>query len=325
MIAKPFDTSNYDRIIRIVVSLAVMLGTSCLSQVAMADDDDVVNANGFEPGVFPNGFALGSLEGQVNPPGEGQLISPGLWLKSPDVPANTSSAVVQSAVFAPGGGSQAVKVDRAANFDARWAVPVNALAYPDYPNPFPPEPAQPCLCLSWDMQVLQSAGNGDTTFGPFFGIEAYDDDGIVVGLLGSLGVDAATGDVLYQAAGTGTLTETGSVVNFGEWNHFQIKLDYSTKQYDVFLNYANLGTIGFVDENNAAGPLTKLSDVDIATLAAAGDAASLALTGTGYFDNFLVREGACPIPEPGSLILALLAMTAGLLPFRSRRRMDAVV
>jgi hypothetical protein len=287
---------------------------------AVADDDDLVNAAGFEPGAVPFGFSTGTLEGQFNPPGEGQVVSPGAWLKSPNDVTNTSTAIVQAAIFAPGGGSQAVEVFRASGDDARWAVPVNALGYPDYPNPFPPEPAQPCLCLSWDMRVSQTTGPDDT-FGPFFGVEAYDDDAIVIGLLGSLGVDATTGDVLYQAADTGAFTETGSTVSFDDWNHFQMKLDYSTKDYEIFLNYVSLGTIGFVDENNVPGGLVRFTDGNISALAAMGDAASLALTGTAHFDNFLIREGSCPIPEPMTGTLVLLAATTHLLVYRPRRRM----
>ena len=36
-----------------------------------------------------------------------------------------------------------------------------------------------------------------------------------LGLLGSLGVDATTGEVLYQAPGTGFLTAAGPIVAFG--------------------------------------------------------------------------------------------------------------
>src|SRR5687767_1401669 len=92
---------------------------------ASADDDDIVNANGFDlpfSTVFPGS---GQLEGQVNPPGEGQVLPPGQWLRTPA--SGGSTAVVQSAVFAPGGGIQSVRVNSAATNDALWAVPVNAL------------------------------------------------------------------------------------------------------------------------------------------------------------------------------------------------------
>lgn len=311
--------------IRLPFSVCLSFAIAALGVIgvgeAWADDDDIVNAMGFEPNP-PYGFTTtfigtGQLEGQINPPGEGQVIPPGQWLRT--MGSGGSTAVVQSAVFHPAAGNQAVRVDRAANNDARWAVPVNHLGYPDYPNPFPPEPAQPCICVSWDMLVEQTFGP-DGTFGPFFGVEAYDDDAIQVGLLGSLGVDATTGDVLYQDTGTGFLTETGRVVGFGQWNHYQIKLDYSTKEYSFFVNFAMLGSTGFVDEPNVPGGLNRFTDADIATFAAAGDPDSLALTGTAYFDNFLVREGACPIPEPSALMLIALGLATGsCVRLRGRR------
>lgn len=293
----------------LVAGLAMVAVLSFVAGTAIADDDDIVNANGFELPFTTVFGGTGQLEGQVNPPGEGQILAPGQWQRTP---GGTSTAVVQSAVFQSG--VQAVKVDRAANNDVRWAVQVDHLGYPDYPNPFPPEPAQPCICINWGMRVQQTQG-AQGTFGPFFGVEAYDDSG-VIGLLGSLGVDATTGDVLYQAPGTGTLTETGSVVAFGQWNNFQIKLDYSTNQYTIYRNFASLGTFGFVD---GAG-LDQFSDADISALGAAADAASQALTGTAYFDNFLVREGGCPVPEPATFALIGFGLAGASLVARRNRQ-----
>lgn len=321
MTLKKLATAAVRGSLRIGLYFAIISALAGGAREALAADDDIVNAMGFEPNP-PYGFTTtflgtGQLEGQINPPGSGQVIPPGQWLRSPS--GGGSTAVVQSTVFHPGGGTQAVRVDRAADSDTRWAVPVNHLGYPDYPNPFPPEPAQPCLCISWDMRVEQTIGP-DGTFGPFFGVEAYDDDSVRVGLLGSLGVDATTGDVLYQAPGTGVFTETGSGVSFGDWNLFQIKLDYSTKEYTVFLGFQNLGSFEFVDESNTPGGLNRFTDADIATLAAAGDAASRALTGTAYFDNFWAREGDCPIPEPNTMLMLALGLMAASCGGRSHRR-----
>jgi hypothetical protein len=280
-----------------------------------ASDDDIVNANGFEPSSPPNGFSTtflttGQLEGQFNPPGAGQLISPGQWLRSN--PGSPSTAVVQNSVFAPGGGSQAVKVVRAPNTFDRWAVDASGQGYPDYPNPAPGQPQQPCICITWDMRVQGPAGiNNGNQFGPYFGVEAYDDQGNPLALLGSLGVDATTGDVLYQAAGSGNLTETGASVPFGQWNRFQIKLDYSTHQYTTYVNGAAVGVIStFVDNAANPGLLNEFSDADIAALAAAGDSVSMGLTGTAYYDNFTVREGLCAVPEPASIGLAFISLCA---------------
>jgi hypothetical protein len=306
MIRNKLGATAVRRPLTSLLALVVVVG---FAGTTFADDDDVVNANGFELPFTTVFGGTGQLEGQVNPPGEGQVLAPGQWQRTP---GGTSTAVVQSTVFAPGGGTQAVRVNRAANNDVRWAVQVDHLGYPDYPNPFPPEPAQPCMCVKWDMRVEQTQGAAGT-LGPFFGVEAYD-DASGIALLGSLGVDATTGDILYQATGTGFLTETGSTVNFGQWNNFQIKLDYSTDQYTIYRNGASLGSFGFVD-----GDLDQFSDADISALAAAGDAASMALTGIAYFDNFLVREGACAIPEPTTFAMIGFGFVGASLVRRNRR------
>jgi hypothetical protein len=162
------------------------------------------------------------------------------------------------------------------------------------------------------MRVQGPAGvNNGNQFGPYFGVEAYDDAGNPVALLGSLGVDATTGDVLYQAAGSGDLTETGATVAFGQWNRFQIKLDYSTHQYTTYLNGAQVGVITtYVDNAAYPGQLNEFTDGDIAALAAAGDSVSMAMTGTAYYDNFTIREGVCSVPEPASIGLAIMSLYA---------------
>jgi hypothetical protein len=215
----------------------------------------IVDTGGFES------FTLGPLGGQQG------------WLTAG---AGGSSATVQSATVLSG--SKAVTVQRAANSDRRWAKPVTGF------------PTQRFVVIDWDMRVAFSGASN--TFGPFFGVEAY--DGSVAsaqtppGVLGSLGVDATTGDVLYQAAGTGALTETGVVATFDTWNHFRIVLDFSTDMYHAFVNGTKVAAPSFVD---ASFNLNQFTDADIATFAAAGDAVANALTGTAHFDNFTVWHG----------------------------------
>lgn len=270
----------------------------------------IVDGEGFEPPAysttFPGGTGDGRLEGQLaSLPGDGVQSA---WRATF---GTTSTAVVQTGVV--NSGVQAVQLDRAANEAAgggRWAVPVSG--WPDDAR---------FICIEWDMLVEDAAGPTGS-FGPFFGVEAYDDDGIGFsnGLLGSMGVDATTGDVLYQAGGTGFFTETGSVVNFGEWNHFQIDLDYLLNQYSVILNGQILATELFVD-----GPgLDQFTDADIAAVAAAGDSISQSLTGTAYYDNFIVYQPAVKIPEPSTLALAATALVATPWLARRRRRRRAV-
>jgi hypothetical protein len=307
------------------VCVAVVSALTIDAEQALAADHDIVNAGGFEehpPYGFTTTFlGTGQLEGQVNPPGFGQSpppMPPGQWLRPLGV--QTGTGVVQSSVVK--NGTQAVRIERVGNSPDRWGVPVNHLAYPDYPTPPVGEDAQPCLCINWDMLVEGPSGSGDDAFGPYFGVEANDDDVNGIHLLGSLGVDATTGEVLYQAPGSGNLTAAGPSAAFGTWHNYQIKLDYSTHEYTIRHDGVPLGTFAFVD-----GPNDQFSEANIFALPAAGDPDNLARAGIAYFDNFLVREGElCDttgtiIPEPTAIALALLGMA--LVPQIARRQRRA--
>ncbi|MCC6493807.1 MAG: hypothetical protein IT424_12395 [Pirellulales bacterium] len=270
----------------------VVFGLALWCDAASMRAQTIVDSQGFEAPLFTTTFnTTGQLEGQT------PATFNGTWLRTKG--AGSSTAVIQTAVVESG--SQAVRVDRIGNSNDRWGIPVSGYPAGDY------------ICISWDMRVDQTTGPAGT-FGPFFGAEAYDDDGTAIGLLASLGVDATTGDVLYQAPDTGFLTETGVLVNFGQWNNFMIDLDYANHVASYYVNSTPLGTFGFVDQNNVAGGLDEFTDADISALAAAGGA-SESLGGTAYYDNFTVVEGLC-IPEPTGAALAV----AGLAAIMARRR-----
>ena len=254
----------------------------------------IVSSQGFEPGggYSTTYLGTGQLEGQ--PAGH-----PTPWMRT--VGASASTANVQSTIVASG--TQAVQLDRAADANAndRWGVGV--FGYPSLP----------IVSVDWDMRVTQTPDAGGT-FGPYFGVEANDTDGPVgggsVGLLGSLGVDATTGEVLFQETGTGFLMPTGATVNFDEWNHFLMIFDYTFNNYMYFLNGQMLGTEPFVDGPN----LDQFTDASLFGLPA-GPGASLSLPGRAFFDNYLVQEfsskDAVPIiPEPTSWVLAAIALVA---------------
>jgi|GEM_PF-2440572 len=228
----------------------------------------------FDSGGFESpAYALGDLEGQNG------------WQATVGV---LGTAVVQSSTVS--GGSQAVQVDRAAGGDDRYGVLVS--------------PTQRFVCVTWDMRVQQTVSND---FGPFFGVEAYDDSGAALARLGGLGVDASTGDVLYFDSAVG-LAETGQLVAFGEWNAFQIDFDLGLQQYSVFLNGAELLTTDF------ESPATTITDVDLAALAASATGGDL--TGTAYFDNFRVVETdskrVTSVPDGGTTALLSLLAFGGL-------------
>lgn len=255
-----------------------------VSVAASAASFTLIDGEGFEAPDYSTTFVgTGQLEGQFASTLGG--FGSTQWVQSPL--AGTSTAVVQSTVVASG--SQAVQVDRAANSDDRWAVPITGA------------PAEPLVCIEWDMYVEQSSTTG---FGPFFGIEAYDDDATSLLRVGMLGVDAATGDVLVSNLADG-LIETGVVVGFDAWNSFRMVLDYTTDTYYSYVNNSLIYVTGF--ESLGADQFT---DADIAAIAASGDPDSQAATGTAYFDNYFVIEtdDFSKIPEPSSLVIGVLAL-----------------
>jgi hypothetical protein len=246
----------------------LVLCAATVQQVRAAST--IVDAFGFESPTFVNG----------------DLKSQNGWNKT----AGTSTGVVESSIAYTG--TRAVQVTRATLSDDYWAVVKGGY------------PTGRFVTIDWDMAVNQTFTTG---VGPFFGVTAWDyqQNGSGspppgVGLLGTLGVDAATGEVLYQAATTGFITpavnpnNTPATVTFSAWNHFRIVLDYTNHKYDIFLGGVKLGlgsSIGFVDQNNAVGGLQDFTDADISTFAAGADSASSAATGTAYIDNFIVRDG----------------------------------
>jgi hypothetical protein len=152
---------------------------------------------------------------------------------------------------------------------------------------------------------------GPQTFGPFIGVEAYDAfDNVppTIRRAGAAGIDALTGEILYLDRDDG-LQPVGTVA-FDVWHHFQIHLDYDTDTYDVTVNNVEVvSNEPFEDDG-----IDDFTDAPLAALAAFGDAASLAASGTGYFDNYLIQI----VPEPGSL--TVLGAGGLLLARRSRSR-----
>jgi hypothetical protein len=281
--------TNFSFGVRAARAALAGLALMCTSSIAGAA---IIDTGGFEAaaGYSTTFNGTGQLEGQV------PATFNGTWLRT--LGPGLSTATVQSAVVASG--QQAVQVDKAPNSDDRWAIPVSG--YPSI--------GETRVCISWDMLVRGPAGDVQSDeFGPLFGVEAYDDDAASIGLLGSLFVDATTGEVLLQDQDTGFLSAVGSA-SFNTWYNYDLVLDYASKTYSVYQNNVLLGSAGFVDENNVAGGLGQFTDADIAAIAGAGNAASQALIGTAFIDNFAVHEGAICIPEPAAFAMCLLGLTA---------------
>jgi hypothetical protein len=186
-----------------------------------------------------------------------------------------STATVNAST--PGGTGQGVRVDRAPGSDYRWAVPTTGFPTGRY------------VSVRWAMRVEQSTGFAGT-LGPFFGVEGYDSVG-AGGVLGSLGVDATTGEVLYQLAGSGALVAAAvPPLTFGSWNNFELLFDFQADSYRALVNGTQVATQSFIDDF-AGNELNDFSDADIATFAIGESSAEMARTGTAYFDNFVVFDG----------------------------------
>jgi hypothetical protein len=246
----------FEATFRPAVARWATVGTLCVfligAAVRTASAAGTIISTGFE-----SPYEVGPLQGQFG------------WVSAG---SGTSSATVQNSIKLSG--AQAVQVVRAANSDVRWASQVAGY------------PTQSLVIIDWDMSVSQTPNS--TSFGPFFGIEAYDDTGQPLGLLGSLGVDASTGDVLYQAQDSGVFTETNQNVVFNQFHHYRLMLDFSTDTYRSYLDGNLVASTGFVDRSFN---LNDFTDADISAIAAAGDAASRALASSAVFDNLVVRDG----------------------------------
>lgn len=203
----------------------------------------------------------------------------GPWLKDT---VRTGVATVQTATVESG--LQAVEMTRPAaiNGDTRYAVRDLVL----------PNETLDVIRVNWDMNVPANA-QPFVDFGPFFGVEAYDDQTNNTGapkLIGSLGVDASTGDVLYQDGTTGVFTESGFDITFGQWHHFTLELDYTTETYTVFVDGVSRASTGFVDDS-----VIGFTDAPLAALAASAGSIATA-TGNAFFDNYRIDIGQA-IPQ----------------------------
>ncbi|TWT37079.1 hypothetical protein KOR34_20260 [Posidoniimonas corsicana] len=243
-----------------VVCAVVVCGCLAIRDAVAATT--IVNSGGFE------GYSLTDLAGQSS--------NAGPWLQAHTLSeGDLSTAVVQDSVFHPfpDGGSKAVRVDRKAQDDAYWAVL----------NESDPLTDGDLIIIEWDMKV-EPSGVIDA-FGPFFGVQAIDASPSPL-LLGSVGVDSATGEILYQEADTGILTPIDSALGISvnnQWRQFRMAIDYTNRAYQVVYNGRLILTEPIVDEG-ALG----FTDADITAIAAGGDSVSQNAEGTAYFDNFVV-------------------------------------
>lgn len=241
--------------IKIFASLLYVLATGTVPNLSCYAADTILDTAGFE------GYNTGQLAGQLSGSKSWTTIGTGGGTASVDASVGID-------------GSMGIQLDRAGRSDDWWTVSYSGDNLPN--NRY--------VLIDWDMKVDNVAA-GDAPFGPFFGIETYDDSTDLL-LLGTVGVDATTRDVLTISPDTGALTETGSVVD-DDWHHYQIRLDFAEHVYWTSLDNVALVSqpIAFVD-----GVTDTFTDADIAAYAAGSDDASQILTATAYFDNLTIVD-----------------------------------
>ena len=125
---------------------------------------------------------------------------------------------------------------------------------------FPASPTD-LISIEWDMNILPS-GVSFPSFGPFFGVEAYALPGGGQTVLGSLGVDTATGEILYLHPVNGYTVAPSLPVAPNTWHTYELLLDFGSDKYSIFYDGASLVSgIDFTD-----GPSSTFSDAPIATV-----------------------------------------------------------
>ena len=231
------------------LAAGVMLGASPVSAL----NTPVFDAHGFES----PGYAPGGLAGQDT------------WQTTG---GGFSAATVQGSVVS--GGSQALIITRAASSNDRWAPLFTELTAPD------------SVLIEWDMRIADAGNPG---FGPYFGVEMYDDSGAgsSAGLLGAFFVDSATGDLLFDDAGG--FGVTGQSTGFDQWNTYSVLLDFQAGTYTLGFNGSTLQSVPFSD---GAG-LTQFTAFEFIAL---GDQDSPAASGTAYFDNLVITQEVAALP-----------------------------
>jgi hypothetical protein len=254
----------------------------------------IYTAQGFEPA---GGFSVTGGPALSTDPAD--LYGQGSPYWAPDIlppsdsaygsPSNGVAADVETSVTH--GGTQAVSLTRlTSSQDTRWA-----------PSAFTSSPYQavadntPVVDINWDMQVAPGGSND------LFGIELNNG----VSRIAYTAVDAS-GNVADDRGGV--VTDTGTSVSTGEWASYDLRVNFSTQTYQVFVNGSPVDpSIAFED------PATEFTDASLVSYTADGGPGS----GVAYYDNYSIS-----VPEPKAVGSVCAGM--GLLLLRRRRDGSAV-
>ena len=261
---------------------------------------------GFEAPNSTVFLGSGQLEGQNGTVANASTTTQ--WKRS--IGANLATIKVQNTMVQSGSQAvqfttpQAISNDRIGLHDVGW--PSTGLRY---------------ICIDWDMKLGAKTTSGG--FGPYFGVEAYDDNGVAVSRTTSLGADAESGFVVYQN-GVGQPVSAGNAPLVAGWHHFSMILDYAVGSHltDLYVDGGFIATVPFIDDPGG-NTLNSFTDAPMFALSL-GPAGSpeASQAGTAYFDNYIVRNSdvyLCGVPEPTALGLTGIGLLVGCY----RRRLAA--
>ncbi|HTL73742.1 MAG TPA: LamG-like jellyroll fold domain-containing protein [bacterium] len=218
----------------------------------------------YDSGGFETFLPSQNLDGQDATP-----LGNGPWAQD----NGTSTAEVTAAN--PIEGNQSVKVTRAtgATGDTRWGV-MKSVA---------PAGLNNVVNVYFDMRAVRQPNE----FGPLFGIEAYDASAGAPKLIGSLLLDASTGQLLCHAANTGAFVGTGTYLDVIVHHHYHLTINFTAKTCSLFADGELVHTEGFVDTN-----ATQFTDAPLTTLALATNNDA----GIAYFDNYRIEQTTSQLP-----------------------------
>ena len=187
--------------------------------------------------------------------------------------AGTSTAEVTG--VNPVQGSKSVKITRrpGATGNTRWAVvkPTNASGLDNVVH------------IDFDMRVLRTAN----PYGPLFGIEAYDGSIGNPKLIGSLLIDAGSGEIVCHKAITGAHHGTGSYADLVLHHHYRMSINFTAKTCSLFADGKRIHTESFVDPS-----ATSFTDGSLVTLATGPGNES----GVAYVDNYRIGQTTSQLP-----------------------------
>jgi autotransporter-associated beta strand protein len=218
----------------------------------------------YDSGGFESFIPSQNLDGQDSAP-----LGNGPWAQD----NGTSTAEVTGAN--PIEGNVSVKITRAAGAtgNTRWGV-VKSVA---------PAVLNNVVNIYFDMRAVRQANE----FGPLFGIEAYDASAGAPKLIGSLLLDASTGQILCHSTNSGAFIGTGTYLDVVRHHHYRLAINFTDKTCSIYADGNLVHSEGFV--NSTA---TQFTDAPLTTLALATNNDA----GAAYFDNYRIEHTTSQLP-----------------------------